>query len=132
MSIPQSLRSNLSAGRVIPFVGAGVSMSVLDRESRQPAFPSWRQLLRGAADRLEQETKTAEADVIRSLMNLPHPDFLYAATQARKGLGPLWYEYLKEKIEIPFEKIDPESLELARRIGGWEAIWLSRPTMTRF
>lgn len=91
-------------------------MSVLDRETGQPVFPSWRQLLRGAADRLEQETKTAEADVIRSLMNLPHPDFLYAATQARKGLGPLWYEYLKEKIEIPFEKIDPESLELARRI----------------
>ena len=33
MDIPQTLREKLAAGRVIPFVGAGVSMAVLHKES---------------------------------------------------------------------------------------------------
>lgn len=91
-------------------------MSVLDRVSRNRIFPSWRELLDAAADRLDQETKTAEAELVRSLLKIQRPDFLYAATQARGALGSVWYEFLKDQLDISFERIDPASLELARRI----------------
>jgi len=116
MPIPKSLSDKLFGGHVVPFVGAGVSMSVLNRISRQPAFPSWRHLLSGAAYRLEQEMKPAEAGLIRSLLNVPRPDFLYAASQARKELGAIWYDYLRETLDISFNSIDPQSLELARQV----------------
>lgn len=116
MAIPQSLQDRLRHGQVVPFVGAGVSMSVRDRISQQPAFPSWRQLLNAAADRLDKENKKADADLVRSLLNVNPPDFLEAASRARKGLGGVWYEFLKEQIDVDFERIDLASLEHARRI----------------
>ena len=68
MPIPKSLQDRLRDRRIVPFAGAGVSMSVLDRVSHQPVFPSWRELLNRAADRLENEMKTAEAELIRLLL----------------------------------------------------------------
>ena len=62
MPIPKSLSDKLRKGHVVPFVGAGVSMNVRNRLSGKPIFPSWRQLLIDAADRLEHETKSAEAE----------------------------------------------------------------------
>jgi hypothetical protein len=116
MPIPKSLSDKLREGRVVPFVGAGVSMSVLDRASGERLFPSWRQLLDAAAERLEQETKKADADLVRSLLNVKPPDFLQAASRARNALGAIWYEFLKNKLDVPFERVDASSLELARRI----------------
>lgn len=81
MPIPGSLKDRLREGRVIPFVGAGVSMSVLDQVSRDRIFPSWRELLDAAADRLDRELKTDEAEVVRSVLKKRRPDFHYAATQ---------------------------------------------------
>jgi hypothetical protein len=83
MPIPRSLQDKLRAGTVVPFVGAGVSMNVLDRVSGTPLFPSWRQLLEGAADRLEQETKSDDANLVRFLLKAHPPDFFYAAGRAR-------------------------------------------------
>jgi len=118
MPIPRALQDSLRAGRVIPFVGAGVSMNVLDRASHKPVFPSWRQLLEGAATRLEQENKSDDANVVKSLLKGQRPDFLYAATRARTALGAIWYDFLKNSLDIPFERIDDESLALARAIWG--------------
>jgi DNA polymerase III delta prime subunit len=116
MPIPQNLQESLREGRVVPFVGAGVSMSVLDRVSGKPLFPSWRQLLLDAADRLDNETKNADANLVRSLLNVNPPDFLDAAKRARQSLGPVWYSFLKEKFDIDFSTIDSGSLELARHV----------------
>lgn len=116
MSIPRALQDRLRDGHVIPFVGAGVSMSILDRRSHQPVFPSWRQLLDAAGERLAQELKQNDADLVRSFLNVKPAQFLQAANWAQKSLGPVWYEFLKDKIDIPFDRIEPASLELARRI----------------
>ena len=56
--IPRSLEEGLRDGRVIPFVGAGVSMAV-ERVGGGRVFPSWKQLLLDGATRLEQEGKDA-------------------------------------------------------------------------
>ena len=47
-SIPQALATACHRGRVIPFVGSGVSQSV-----GEDIFPTWKQLLEKLADRLE-------------------------------------------------------------------------------
>ena len=57
MEIPQSLQEKIRAGKVIPFAGAGVSMAVLNKNTDKPLFPSWKQLLLQAADKLEKEKK---------------------------------------------------------------------------
>ncbi|HEU4714253.1 MAG TPA: SIR2 family protein [Pyrinomonadaceae bacterium] len=116
MSIPKSLHDRLRERKIIPFVGAGVSMNVLDRVSHQPVFPNWRQLLTAAADRLESENKGPDAVLVRSLLNVNPPDFVEAATRARKALGGLWYEVLKDAIDVDFDRIEGRSLELARSI----------------
>ncbi len=45
MDIPRTLEERLRAGTIVPFVGSGVSMAVLDKATAAPLFPSWKQLL---------------------------------------------------------------------------------------
>ena len=117
--IPRSLRDVLKGRRVIPFVGAGVSMAVqLKRAPRQedpPAFPSWIGLLDKAADRLRDELKPGDADFVRSCLGTDPPKVLEAAGHALKMLRPdLWSSLLVECFRIPENDVDPESLSLAR------------------
>lgn len=116
MPIPKSLQDKLRKRQVVPFVGAGVSMNVVDRISHQPIFHSWKQLLTSAADRLENELKTAEAELVRALLRIQQSDFLYAAKQAREALGGVWFEFLRDALAVPYARIDETSLELARSI----------------
>lgn len=52
-SIPQQLKESLQKGLAIPFIGAGVSMLVKNKEGNA-LFPSWKSLLELAAIRLEK------------------------------------------------------------------------------
>lgn len=70
MDIPQALIEKLAAGRVIPFVGAGVSMAARHKESDERIFPSWTELLSHSACRIERESKQPEADFIRAGLKL--------------------------------------------------------------
>jgi len=116
MRIPATLIDRLHNGRVVPFVGAGVSMAVLDRDSHERLFPNWSELLFAAADRLDHESKPEDSNLIRSVLRVSNPDFLYAATHARTALGPLWYQFLKDELDIPYSRVEGSSLELARSI----------------
>jgi tetratricopeptide (TPR) repeat protein len=115
MEIPQTLRKRLREGKVIPFVGAGVSMAVTERDSGgKRLFPSWNQLLLQAADRLGEEGKAPFADAVRGLVGIG--DYLDAAKRARQGLGSTWYDFLKEQFDHHPEQADEVSLSLARGI----------------
>jgi hypothetical protein len=112
-SLPRSLEEELRDGRVIPFVGAGVSMAV-ERVGGGRLFPSWKQLLLDGADRLEQERKNA--DVVRALVNDDPPDYLQAAQKLRDKLGPLWGDFLKDAIDVPRSEVADWSLGLAQAV----------------
>jgi len=115
--IPESLRRALNGRKVIPFVGAGVSMSVTDTETGVRLFPSWKELLERAADRLEEEKKIDYALAVRALLGLPDPDYIEVAEKARKGLGhSVWFDFLKDQIDRPPRRAHDRSLELARAI----------------
>ncbi|HEY8097327.1 MAG TPA: hypothetical protein VIE65_14700, partial [Methylobacter sp.] len=68
MHIPQQLEESLKQGKVIPFIGAGVSMAVLD-QSGVMLFPSWNALLMAAAEQLKDAIKPDDAALIGSLVN---------------------------------------------------------------
>lgn len=117
MDIPKTLKDRLRDDRVIPFVGAGVSMSVIDRENGGRLFPSWRELLERSANRLEEETNDQYAKAVRGLLDLPKPNYLEVARLAREGLGEAaWYEFLKDQFDYPRERAKTESLKLAQAI----------------
>jgi hypothetical protein len=111
--IPKSLEEELRDGRVIPFVGAGVSMAV-ERVGGGRLFPSWKQLLLDGAVRAEQEGKNA--DVVRALVNDDPPDYLQAAQKLRDKLGPLWGDFLKDAIDVPRSEVADRSLDLAQAV----------------
>jgi tetratricopeptide (TPR) repeat protein len=115
MAIPRTLEERLRSGKIVPFVGAGVSMAVRNKETDTPLFPSWKQLLERAAQRLEEEQKGADAQLVRSLLAIAKPDYLKAARRARDGLGSaVWVEFLKEQLDRLWEHVNDESLNLAR------------------
>ncbi len=115
--IPQTLKEHLQSGKVIPFVGAGVSMAVRNAEGGR-LLPSWKDLLLGAADRLQVEGKAAYSTLVRSLLEITPPDYLQAAQHAREQLRENWIEYLRERLDPPLDQVDHASLDLARAI--WE------------
>jgi hypothetical protein len=69
MEIPQTLKAKLASRKVIPFVGAGVSMAILRKENGERLFPSWKELLNLSAERLEREGKSNDAAFVRAALN---------------------------------------------------------------
>jgi hypothetical protein len=114
--IPASLASALEERTLIPFVGAGVSRSVICRSSRQPLFPLWTELLRLAADALERENLPAPAMIVRGLLGSNPPEYLEAAKRAKEQLGVRWTDFIRDQFEHDHGAVLPESLELARSI----------------
>src|SRR3989338_116087 len=117
MSIPQSLIECLRSGKLIPFVGAGVSKSIA-RKGGEQLFPDWKELLELAAAALEAEHKRSDADLVRAYLNVDQPKYLEAAQHARTALGSIWHEFLKKHLNPNFDLLDENSLALPQAI--WE------------
>jgi tetratricopeptide (TPR) repeat protein len=111
--LPDSLKQALQARNVIPFVGAGVSLAVKDKQG-ESLFPSWRNLLLGAVERLKNENRNSKAMRVEGAISDNPPDFLDAAKQASEGLGSQWYDYLGNVFDRRFDEVEVNSLELAR------------------
>lgn len=115
MSIPQSLIKSLRDGKLIPFVGAGVSKSVL-RKNGSRLYPDWKELLTLAADALDAEKKGNDAILVRALLNIDQPKYLDAAQHARTALGPIWFNFLKTNLNPSSDQLDEASLALPKAI----------------
>jgi hypothetical protein len=115
--VPTALREALAAGRVIPFVGAGVSMAVMvDKRPGERLFPSWAALLQKAAERLDADGAAGDAMAVRGALTKKQPNYLEAARNARDGLGAVWFDVLKKAIDPPRGRADNASLSLPRAI----------------
>lgn len=82
MTIPLKLIEELAQGRVVPFVGSGVSMAV--RVDGQPLFPSWDGLLSEMADALKHAGNGDDAAIVRGHCNKRR--WFKAAEAALEGL----------------------------------------------
>ncbi len=126
-NIPKSLVEALKAGTVIPFVGAGVSLSLKknkpDRKLQNNLFPSWKEFLFNAADKLDSEKialdesgKSKQGTIIRTLINLDEKiDYLNLAQRSFDALGgKYWYELLTENFDIDIDLADEKSTALPK------------------
>ena len=115
MTIPPSFAHDLSAGRVIPFVGSGVSLSV-----RPGLFPRWSELLLKMAARLEVNGKAKHAQIVRLFVDTD--DLMHAAQVALAQLGKAEFNAVMcecFRVEQPADA----DLSLPR------AIWDLRPSL---
>ncbi|MGZ8190872.1 MAG: tetratricopeptide repeat protein [Methylococcaceae bacterium] len=110
--IPSQLKTSLQNGLAIPFIGAGVSMSVKNKDGNA-LFPSWKNLLEQAAKRLEVEGKSDEAAIVNGFVKTNR--LLDAAKEAKQALGASWFDFLKQQFDHKMDDATTDSLELARR-----------------
>jgi tetratricopeptide (TPR) repeat protein len=118
-TLPKGLTEALKSGQLIPFVGAGVSMSVKKAGSQEPLFPSWKTLLLNSAEEIrKQGLKDSAATLIEA--HLDHGDdnsYLDAAKLAKQTLkNQKWNAYLTQQIGLNKDQCEQSSLELAKSI----------------
>ncbi len=53
---------------------------------------------------------------MRSLLEIAQPEYQDAARRLREKLGPIWFDFLKQQIDIKPELAAPASLDLARAV----------------
>ncbi|WPB72990.1 SIR2 family protein [Archangium violaceum] len=95
MNLPRELVEAVRRHQVVPFVGAGVSMGV-----KRGLFPSWKQLLEGLAERLEQEA-LPEPVVAEVRKCIAGGDFLTAAELGFKEMGAFRFNrFLRERLRV--------------------------------
>ncbi|MFT4926538.1 MAG: tetratricopeptide (TPR) repeat protein, partial [Phenylobacterium sp.] len=118
ITIPESLQQALQNHTVVPFVGAGLSMSVLAKETGESLFPSWSQLLKEAAEKLVSENKPQAAQAIDACLGYIEEDsYLRAAKIAQKELGKQqWNDFLKSQLDPPKSNCVPASLTSAEKV----------------
>lgn len=114
-NLPKSFIERLQEKKVIPFVGAGVSMNITDKMGKR-VFPGWLELLARSEDVLNAEKKTKSAAEVNNLLNLSKPDFYQAAKIAQEAMGQQWYQFLQTQLDYRIEQIDLNSLAIARAI----------------
>ena len=117
-AIPQSLKNAIIAGKTVPFVGAGLSMTVLRKDSDEKLFCSWDGLLLEAAEKLKQENKSKAATAIEIALDYIEDDSYHrAANIAIKELGQnAFYNFLCEKFDKQQGEAEPSSLDTAKLV----------------
>jgi hypothetical protein len=116
MSIPESLVEAVREHRVVPFVGAGVSVGV-----KNGLFPDWRSLLEGLAGFMEKE-HVSDREIRRVCGLIVGDDLVQAAEVAHKALGSyLFNKFLRKH----YRRQRPRDLDL----GVVQGIWMLRPRL---
>lgn len=105
--------------KVIPFIGAGVSKSVIDKKTQESLFIGWESLIFLMLDELSKY-EADEADFIKMALKLKKYDYLKAAEEIKHHFptDTLFYECLTENFDKESSEAVDESLALARSIWG--------------
>ncbi|HEX8085090.1 MAG TPA: SIR2 family protein [Solirubrobacteraceae bacterium] len=105
----------LRAGKVIPFVGAGISVGVRNRLTGAPLFPDWPAALRRGVELLREEGERNKAAAAARAIEAD--DLPKSARLIREGLTASgWKAYLIEQFGRREAEADRDSLDVARRI----------------
>jgi ubiquinone/menaquinone biosynthesis C-methylase UbiE/PAS domain-containing protein len=120
--LPRALRESVADNRLVPFVGAGVSNSVRNKDGGK-ALPTWLELLQRGASELRDDGKPDVADVVETMVralagpNAKGMDPVGLAGTIRSNLtGNKWVEFLENNLILDSESIDDASLELPKEI----------------
>src|SRR5262245_44531714 len=110
--LPESLRQSIADKRLVPFVGAGVSNSIL-RKDGKPALPTWLELLKRGASALRNDGQGTVAKLVESSIevlatpNAVGMDPISLAGMIRTNLGPRgWANFLRSELDPDSATID--------------------------
>lgn len=111
----ESLKKDIENCKVIPFVGAGVSQSVILKASdNKSPFKSWKDLLKILSTIIIDENDKKHID---SYFELKDIDYLEIADKIKKFSNQIDYsKKLEEVITTDYDSIDKKSYILARNI----------------
>ncbi len=109
MTLPDSLIQQLAQGRVVPFIGSGVSLAV-----RRGLFPTWKELLRTLAERLQNDANEDAAEIVRRFVKKGQLN--KAANEALDELGPARF---REVMQSTFGIDRPADADLALPTALW-------------
>ncbi|WP_108063554.1 tetratricopeptide repeat protein [Poseidonibacter lekithochrous] len=117
------LRELIRENKVIPFVGAGVSLAVKDKykvqenEEDDKLFVSWKKLLDKLADGLLEHGKKDESDIVKLSLKIGE-NYLEIADKIKKyyPLEHLFFDKLEEVFDKKREDVYDESLTLPKSI----------------
>ena len=109
MTIPQSLIRIVSQGRIVPFVGSGVSMAL-----KGGLFPSSDKLIGRLADKLVEEAKEDSAGIVRLFVKKKQLN--KAADEAVESLGKADFRDVMKSI---FAIRQPKDIDLSLPIAVW-------------
>lgn len=119
MGMEEELKRLLGENKVIPFVGAGVSMAINDTNGKQ-LFPNWAKLLELLTNNLDKLGSTVQAKFIRGYFDLPNFNYLEVADKLKEYYPT--QQSFNDQIRAIFDKhsseIDETTLELPKAI--WE------------
>lgn len=115
----EELKRLLNENKVIPFVGAGVSMAVKYKNGNN-IFPNWHNLLHSFADKLLELDKPDDAKIIQLLLKRPNPNYLEIADKIKEYFPtiPIYEKHIESIFDIESDDIDRATLELSQKI--WE------------
>lgn len=114
--IPKTLKEALLNKKVVPFVGAGVSMSVKDKNTGKPLFPSWKEFVESLAGTLRDDNFESDALYVKAAIMLDEPKYLQAIEHAKNKLGTVWFDCLLRSFNPNKNRADENSLKLAKLI----------------
>jgi hypothetical protein len=111
----ESLKKDINNGKIIPFVGAGVSQSlILKGSDNKLPFKSWKDLLKTLATIIIDENDKNHID---SYFELKDIDYLEIADKIKKFSNQIDYsKKLEEVITTDYDLIDNNSYILAKNI----------------
>ena len=121
--LEEELKRLITEGKVIPFVGAGVSMAIRDRDGKS-LFPSWSGLLESFIHIIENECRQRESKEEKKLIekiknkfqNKPI-DYLAIADGIEDYLTVNDFnKHLKKSLAIKYSEVDESTYELPQSI----------------
>lgn len=106
---------NLREGKVIPFIGAGLSLGITRVDGKR-AFPTWKGLFSNGVSFLEKAGKNKDASYIQLLIDLERKSPQELADELRISLNEKWGEFLIESFDLRLDEVIPESLVALNKV----------------
>ena len=115
--IPKILQDKLHQNEVIPFVGAGISSGVKDKNGKE-LFLKWDDLLLSSVDILNDNNMLDEANYIKSSIKVAKTaeSYLTIANSIKEYLSTQWKDFLNGNFNKDFDNIDENTLEIPKEV----------------
>lgn len=115
--VPKKLVEIIKNNKLIPFVGAGISVNVKDKDGNN-LFLKWDELLLTAVSMLKDNGKDDEAGFIEYSLKVAKnsEDYLTIASKIKEYLATDWSNFLNKNFKKDHNKIDERTLNIPKEI----------------